>query len=466
MIQPPRNRTFTLDDQNAFAELSGDWNPIHVDPVAARRLFAGAVVVHGVHAVLWALDASWPPEAGARSLGVLRVSFPQPLRVGERVECSGALPGTLRLTSEGRLIADVKCAPAPGAVLPLPGRPAQSPRASPRLLPFEDAPKARGAVDLQLDSELGARLFPRLSAGLPPHEIAVLLAATRIVGMECPGLHSVFSGLELHFSVPETAPRALRYRVEATDARFRSLRIAVESDPTQVSGRLGASYRQEPVGQPSMRELAPRAKRDEMAGHVVLVVGASRGLGEVAAKLAAAGGAEVVVTYQRGRDDAERVVADIASAGGRAVSQHYDVLETGESALEKPPTMLLYFPTPYISYNDTTTFSPRLFHEYGRFYVEGFVKAFEQARAGGALRAVLYPSSSALDEVRPKAAEYAAAKAAGETVCAHLRKLHPAIRFLWPRLPRLLTDRSATVLSEEMADAGDVLMKELRQLLA
>ena len=45
-------RTFTQDDQLRFAELSGDWNPVHVDPVAARRTPYGQIV-HGVHAVAW-----------------------------------------------------------------------------------------------------------------------------------------------------------------------------------------------------------------------------------------------------------------------------------------------------------------------------------------------------------------------------------------------------------------------------
>ena len=50
------SRRFDQDDQTLFAQLSGDFNPIHMDPAAARRTQAGAVVVHGVHAVLWAID--------------------------------------------------------------------------------------------------------------------------------------------------------------------------------------------------------------------------------------------------------------------------------------------------------------------------------------------------------------------------------------------------------------------------
>ena len=36
----PPARVFSLNDQLSFADLSGDYNPIHVNPVAARRLLS------------------------------------------------------------------------------------------------------------------------------------------------------------------------------------------------------------------------------------------------------------------------------------------------------------------------------------------------------------------------------------------------------------------------------------------
>ena len=49
-------RIFTLKDQQDFSRLSGDYNPLHIDPVLSRRLLFGQTVVHGIHAFLWGIE--------------------------------------------------------------------------------------------------------------------------------------------------------------------------------------------------------------------------------------------------------------------------------------------------------------------------------------------------------------------------------------------------------------------------
>ena len=46
----------TAEESWDFARLSGDFNPLHVDPIAARRLQFGGTICHGIHQLLKSLD--------------------------------------------------------------------------------------------------------------------------------------------------------------------------------------------------------------------------------------------------------------------------------------------------------------------------------------------------------------------------------------------------------------------------
>jgi NAD(P)-dependent dehydrogenase (short-subunit alcohol dehydrogenase family) len=63
---------------------------------------------------------------------------------------------------------------------------------------------------------------------------------------------------------------------------------------------------------------------------VVVITGASRGIGAASARLAAAQGWAVCVNYSRDAEAADRVVADIVSDGGRAVAVKADVADEDE----------------------------------------------------------------------------------------------------------------------------------------
>jgi acyl dehydratase len=78
-------REFSIDDQLRFANWSKDFNPLHIDALQARRTQAGELVVHGIHLLLWALDAlsaAYPDLPKACSF---RVRFSQFVPLGQPV---------------------------------------------------------------------------------------------------------------------------------------------------------------------------------------------------------------------------------------------------------------------------------------------------------------------------------------------------------------------------------------------
>lgn len=88
---------------------------------------------------------------------------------------------------------------------------------------------------------------------------------------------------------------------------------------------------------------------EQQSNPVVLVTGASRGIGAATARLAAARGYRVGVNYRNDADAAEAVVRGIVQAGGRAVALQADVASEQEvramfDACERalgPPTALV-----------------------------------------------------------------------------------------------------------------------------
>ena len=97
--------TATQDDFDAFAKVSGDDNPIHVDPVFSARTAFGKTVSHGmlIYAKLWGMIVAVAPDARQVRQTMM---FPNPTFAGEEVvlTVTGAVPGVLQVAA--RRVAD------------------------------------------------------------------------------------------------------------------------------------------------------------------------------------------------------------------------------------------------------------------------------------------------------------------------------------------------------------------------
>ena len=336
-------------------------------------------------------------------------------------------------------------------------------------LEFDALPGRSGELSLWLDRAAAAARFPHALAVLPAPQIAQLLAVTRLVGMHCPGLRSVLLGMQIDFSDPpqDQAPR-LVYRVERAlrGASLVQLRLSAPG----LSGSVDTLYRPGPQAQASLETVRERVREGEFAEQVALVVGGSRGLGEVTAKLIAAGGGRLAITYHRGREDAERVTQAIRAAGQRCEmlqcdSENAAGLAQQLRALDFAPTHLYYFASPKIFVKRGGEFDPGLFARFRAAYVEGFEALCRVCRSAGAhsLHA-FYPSSTALDESVKNLEEYVAAKRAGEERCTELARSDPALEIVTRRLPRIATDQTSTFVRAAAADALDVMTDVVREM--
>lgn len=456
---------FDLGDQEAFAALCGDRNPIHLDATVAHRSPFGVCIVHGCHVALAALETALAKHPSPAVPASIAATFGRPVAVGTTVTVTHTVDGErlrVEVADAGGMTTTVLVALQPA------GTPDNTPVGQPCDGPAEphDAVPAAGltgTVTLGLDSAVAAARFPRVLAWLGGHRLASLAAISTVVGMHCPGRRSILSGWTAELVTADMPADQCDYEVTAFDDRFGM--VALEVRTATMRAAVKAFVRPDTVQQPTAADLQPKVATDDFGGVRALVVGGSRGLGEVAAKLLALGGAEVTITYREGAADAHRIVAELAALGRTVSALQYDVAHPEQlPAAARTPTVLAYFPTPPV-FVGGRTFDEALLQRFRAVSVHGLQATFE-ACDGPALRGLLFPSSVAVEQPPAGLAEYASAKQEAEVWCADLAAARPGLAVVVPRLPRMATDQTATVVPVEAADPVEVLLPLLHTVAA
>lgn len=459
-------RTFTEADQLAFADLSGDTNEMHMDACAARRTLAGAPVVHGVQALLWALN--WLADTlSLDRLHAVEADFARFLYVGETATLTVARHDEreclAELRTDGGRVAQYVLRFGPRKQAPEPVDPAGAPihydaaATEPLSLTWDEMASAIGRVEFHRSPGDAALAYPALSGAIGGGRVSAIMAATRLVGMVSPGRHSTFHrlSLALHDDTSDAVGH-LSFATTKADPRYALTTTAIRAPG--LSGAVKASRRPPPVAQQDSESLRGMIGAGSFAGNVALVVGGSRGLGEVTSKLLGLAGVETVVTYAAGAADAQAVADDIRATGGRAHSWPLDVtrpLAPQLAGLPVAPASMYYFATPRIALNSGTAYDAALFARFTRFYLDAFQELCTAlVTTGDAPLTVFYPSTVFVDDAPRGLAEYAMAKAAGEVMAADMTRFSKRLSVDCVRLPRLPTDQTAGVTEQDMSAAA------------
>jgi 3-oxoacyl-[acyl-carrier protein] reductase len=349
-----------------FAALTGDQSSLHVSDTFARRSAYRQPVVHGMLPIAYlALLPSLHVE-GFRAVPVaLTGRFTSPVFQGDALTLTGTAARTAANGTDREVdyeIARDRTVVTAGTIT-VSFVPAQARRASAapgssgalllepvELNNFQLEDIAAGATDclrfavtdgairalVSLLAE-GADEDGRVRASQAPERIhlpnllGMLLYSTSI-GVSLPGASATFLEFtaRVERSLEEAVEYALRGRIAHRSASTRILKkelvvAAAETEEVAIRGKASTLVAKPFIRMPTIDELKELGADFGLRGRVVLVTGASRGIGETTAKLFAIHGARVVVNYHRGADDAKRVVAEIAGAGGEAVAIAADV---------------------------------------------------------------------------------------------------------------------------------------------
>lgn len=469
-------KQFSAQDQEAFASLSFDRNPMHMDPVAARRLLTGRPVVHGIHVLLTALEF-WVNEH-AMVPTFLDCAFNNAVNVEDSVVFKQKNQGdgqfVIEASVNGLLCAKLRIAASqsvnrPGAgVVRAESGAAQDDSFLERVVTPLDEPPAHHLHKrylVRVDALDLTAHFPRTCRQLGAARTTGLLTLSYFVGMVCPGLNSIFSTVSL--KLDESAPEAdsIGFSVDQYDDRFRLFNVSLKG---VLAGRLTAFFRPPPLQQLTMAEVCKKVAPAEFKGTRSLVIGASRGLGEMAAKILAAGGGDVTISYAQGLADIETVNADINASGlGTSKLLRLDVTSGDFAAVNFEALDAIYFfATPRIYRKKAGVFDAALFDEFIAFYVESLYRLCLHIETLALARKMrIYVPSSVFIAERPDGlVEYAMAKAAAEVLIEDINRAFRKVAVVATRLPKLSTDQTSSVLKTSTGDNLDALLPVIRAM--
>ena len=107
---PSLTKEVTQDQIGRYAAVSGDFNPMHLDPAYAAKTPFGRTIAHGMLLVGF-ISELMTRSFGRRWLegGRLRVRFKSPAYPGDRLTISGVMREVLPEESNQRVVCTVTC---------------------------------------------------------------------------------------------------------------------------------------------------------------------------------------------------------------------------------------------------------------------------------------------------------------------------------------------------------------------
>ncbi|MDF0665648.1 MAG: SDR family oxidoreductase [Nitrospira sp.] len=357
------------DMVQAFSALTGDQSALHVSEEFARRTAYRSPVVHGMlPAAFLALVEELDIVGKPCRLTRIEMQFATPVYFDDRLELSVEPASTHEAETESAFEFRIQKTGAEPIVTSGSFRvsyeqepdEAQVSAASAREVPcalvapclannwqLEDlSVGVCDGMDFVIQSEALHAFLGILAKGLchrdawpsssfirsfAPNLLATLLSST-FVGMRVPGKSATFLSLSAQWT--QQIQCGHRYRLEGKVTHVsRATRIVKTAlsitgkgeDRAAMLGRASALVNKPSRSMPTAAEMNRSSVDWGLTDKVVLVTGASRGIGETVVKLFALLGSKVIVNFYRGKDDAERVVREIVREGGNAIAIGADV---------------------------------------------------------------------------------------------------------------------------------------------
>lgn len=106
----PVHKRITQEKVNEYAEASGDFNPLHIDPEFAKTTFYGGTIAHGLLSLAYISEVMTESFGkGWLAGGKLTVTFLAPVRPGDTITARGIIKKKKEEDGDKVVVCEVFC---------------------------------------------------------------------------------------------------------------------------------------------------------------------------------------------------------------------------------------------------------------------------------------------------------------------------------------------------------------------
>ena len=452
-------KKFTLKDQACFSNFSGDYNPIHLCDVYARKTIYGQIIVHGMNILFWSLDSILKEKINFRSI---KVKFLKPAFLDEMLYCYWhEEQKIIYIKNRYTLICKIKlklCA------IFKPNKHKIKILKRSKFPQNTDIFKFKKFIKYEFgfcgDEISIYNIYSNLRENLGLEVLKEIGFLSYIVGMKFPGLYSLFLTADINFKINNDLQF---FKISKTDKRINY--IWTEFKGKSIYGCLESMLRPKEKNGLENKVIKKYIKPDEFKNFNSLVIGGSRGIGNLVTRIIANGGGKVHFTYHKGKEESDTINKSFSKNNNVQKAIKLNILNNFEiSKLRDIPTLnsIFYFPSPKIIKSWNKKHDESLLKIYKLYYFRQFRVIVNELSTINEKRIFFYPSTILINKNEAGFNSYIKAKMLGEKFCSNNRNKN--IKFYYPRLPKLLTDQNNDFYNKSEESNLPIVLRELRKI--
>lgn len=298
--------------------------------------------------------------------------------------------------------------------------------------------------------------YPYLSKDLNYKIISSLIMMSTSVGMYWPGKNSLFVGFNIFLK--NIKKKNIYLKILKTDNRTGYSIVNYKS--YNCIGKIFTFFTQERAQQPSLTYLSKKIPKETLIKHKALIVGGSRGLGELTAKIIATSGGKVTITYNNNQALAKNLLNKFKKRGLKLNLKKFKINSNGnfnhKSLKNNNYNCLYYFATPIIYRQKNIKFDKKIFNNFNNIYCKALVKIIKVLKIKDLI--IFYPSTVYNFKNNKNFSEYILAKRNGVKKLKIMEKKYKIISII-KNLPPFKTDQNNTIFSQNISHGTDEIFK-------